>query len=96
MLFVNQEIKTEEIKTINNFFAELNNEFEAVETVEEEKATTISKYITSLVSSQYQKSVNEINSNTTSNKAKRRRNLQQVMQESFFYGANRFGNNFIA
>ena len=27
---------------------------------------------------------------------KRKRNLQQVMQESFFYGSNRFGNNFIA
>ena len=96
MLFVNQEIKTEEINKINNFFAELNNEFEAVETVEEEKVTTISKYITSLVSSQYQKSVKDINGTTTSNRAKRRRNLQQVMQESFFYGANRFGNNFIA
>ena len=96
MLFVNQEIKTEELNKINNFFAELNNEFEAVETVDAEKDTTISKYMTSLVSSQYQKSVNEINSNTTSNRAKRRRNLQQVMQESFFYGANRFGNNFIA
>ena len=30
------------------------------------------------------------------NKLKRKRNLQQVMRESFFYGANRFGNNFIA
>ena len=96
MLFVNQEIKTDELNKINNFFAELNNEFEAVETVDAEKETTFSKYMTSLVSSQYQKSVNEINSNTTSNRAKRRRNLQQVMQESFFYGANRFGNNFIA
>ena len=30
------------------------------------------------------------------NRIVRKRNLQQVMQESFFYGANRFGNNFIA
>ena len=93
MLFVNQEIKTEEIKSINNFF----NEFEAIQTVDEvETVSNVSKYINSLVSSQYQKSVNDINADTNSNKAKRRRNLQQVMQESFFYGANRFGNNFIA
>ena len=30
------------------------------------------------------------------NKVRRKRNLQQAMKESFFYGANRFGNNFIA
>jgi len=93
MLFVKQEIKTEEINSINNFL----NEYENVQAVEEnDSVSTISKYITSLVSSQYQKSVNDINGSTNSNKAKRRRNLQQVMQESFFYGANRFGNNFIA
>jgi len=37
------------------------------------------------------------NENTiVGNKLKRKRNLQQIMKESFFYGANRFGNNFIA
>ena len=30
------------------------------------------------------------------NKAVRKKNFKQVMQESFFYGSNRFGNNFIA
>ena len=43
-----------------------------------------------------QKSVDDIANTNTSNKRTRKRSLQQVMQESFFYGANRFGNNFIA
>ena len=98
MLFTTSTITNNEIKEANNFFAQFDNEFEAVKTVEADEVveTPVSKYITSLVSSQYQKSVNDINADTNSNKAKRRRNLQQVMQESFFYGANRFGNNFIA
>ena len=41
--------------------------------------------------------VQEINSDLEiGNKLTRKRSLQQVMQESFFYGSNRFGNNFIA
>ena len=42
------------------------------------------------------KAVEEIENTTVGNKIKRKKNLQQVMKESFFYGANRFGNNFIA
>ena len=97
MLFVTEELKIEDINKINNFFAEMDNEFEAVQTVkEEESTTTVSRYITSLVSSKYEKSVTDINNTKIGNRLKRKRNLQQVMQESFFYGANRFGNNFIA
>ena len=98
MLFTAEVIKTEELNTINNFFANIDNEFAAVVTVEEEaqEETTVSKYISSLVSSQYAKSVEEIENTVIGNKLKRKRNLQQVMRESFFYGANRFGNNFIA
>ena len=44
----------------------------------------------------YQKSIADINNTTIGNKAVRRKNFQQIMKESFFYGANRFGNNFIA
>ena len=95
MLFTTETISNKEIESINNFF----NEFESVETVSVEEAkqeTTVSKYINSLVTSCYQKSVDEIANTKVGNKVVRKRNLQQVMRESFFYGANRFGNNFIA
>lgn len=94
MLFTTQTISKEEINTIENFF----NEFESVETVtpDEVKETSVEKYLHSLVSSCYAKSVDAIANTNLSNKIVRRRNLQQIMQESFFYGANRFGNNFIA
>ena len=98
MLFTTETIKNEELNIINNFFAEMNNEFAPVVTVDEDfvEESPVSKYISSLVCSQYQKSVKDIENTTVGNKIKRKRNLQQVMQESFFYGANRFGNNFIA
>ena len=95
MLFTTETISNKEIESINNFF----NEFEAVETVsveDSQKETTVAKYINSLVTSCYQKSVDEIANTKVGNKVVRKRNLQQVMRESFFYGANRFGNNFIA
>ena len=93
MLFTTQSVLNEEIKSLDNFF----NEFENVENnFVEDIETPVSKYITSLVSSCYQKSVNDIANTKVGNKIVRKRNLQQVMQESFFYGANRFGNNFIA
>ena len=98
MLFTADTIKIEELNSINNFFATQCDEFEAVTTVEDDVVveTPVSKYITSLVSTQYQKSVEEIENTVVGNKLKRKRNLQQIMRESFFYGANRFGNNFIA
>ena len=95
MLFTTETISNKEIESINNFF----NEFESVETVSVEEAkqeTIVTKYISSLVTSCYQKSVDEIANTKVGNKVVRKRNLQQVMRESFFYGANRFGNNFIA
>ena len=98
MLFTTETVKSEEIKSINNFFSTLDNEFDAVQTVVEETPveTNVSRYITSLVSSQYQKSIEDIENTKVGNKRMRKRSLQQVMQESFFAGANRFGNNFIA
>ena len=95
MLFTTETISNKEIESINNFF----NEFESVETVsveEAQKETTVTRYINSLVTSCYQKSVEDIANTKIGNKIVRKRNLQQVMRESFFYGANRFGNNFIA
>ena len=94
MLFVTNTINTEELNEVNNFF----NEFEAVKTVEADEVieTPVSQYLTSLVSSHYKKSIEDIENTTIGNTVKRKRSLQQVMKESFFYGSNRFGNNFIA
>ena len=99
MLFTVDTVKNEELNKINNFFAEINNEFEAVKTVDadaEVEKTPVAQYISSLVCGQYQKSVQDIENTKIGNKLTRKRSLQQVMQESFFYGSNRFGNNFIA
>ena len=98
MLFTTDLVKTEDLNSINNFFSNIDNEFEPVVTVEDEPPveTPVSKYISSLVCGQYQKSVEDIENTVVGNKLKRKRSLQQVMRESFFYGANRFGNNFIA
>ena len=97
MLFTTKTVKTEEIDNIYDFFAEFDNEIEAVDVAEEvAQESTVSKYISSLVSGQYQKSVEDIENTVIGSRVKRKRNLQQVMQESFFYGSNRFGNNFIA
>ena len=98
MLFVKQTVDNEDLKSINNFFAEFGNEFEPVKISEDNTHvdSQVNKYITSLVCGQYQKSVQDIENTNVHNKRRRKRSLQQVMQESFFSGANRFGNNFIA
>ena len=96
MLFTTETISNKEIESINNFFEQFDSEVETVSVEEAQKETTVSKYINSLVTSCYTKSVNDIASTQIGNRVVRKRNLQQVMRESFFYGANRFGNNFIA
>ena len=93
MLFVTETVKQEDLNKVNNFFAEYD---EAVQAPEREEETNVLKYISSLVSGCYQKSIEDIENTKVGNRVTRKRNLQQVMQESFFYGANRFGNNFIA
>ena len=94
MLFTTETVKSEDLKSVTNFFLQFDSEpvVNNVDVVE----TQVSKYITSLVSSQYQKSVSDIENTRVGNKRTRKRSLQQVMQESFFAGSNRFGNNFIA
>ena len=94
MLFTLNKVENEEIKSINNFFETFENEEAAVSP--EEVNETVSRYITSLATGAYAKSVEDIANTNVGNKIVRKRNLQQVMRESFFYGANRFGNNFIA
>jgi len=89
-------VTTEEIESINNFFDTYEKEVETVSPDEVERETPVSKYITSLANGCYAKSVEEIANTKVGNRVVRKRNLQQVMRESFFYGANRFGTNFIA
>ena len=96
MLFTANTISNEELNSINEFFNEVETELSTVTPEEANQETSVSKYITSLVSGLYTKSVSDIANTNVGNKIVRRRNLQQVMQESFFYGSNRFGNNFIA
>ncbi len=95
-LFIKTEVTTEEMNSIKDFFAEFDKEVETVTPEEASKETSVTKYISSLVTSCYQKSVEDIANTKIGNKVVRKRNLQQVMRESFFYGSNRFGNNFIA
>ena len=95
MLFTETKISQEQLNDINNFFEAFDKQVETV-APDEEKESNVSKYITSLATGCYAKSVDEIANTKVGNKLRRKRNLQQIMQESFFYGANRFGNNFIA
>ncbi len=98
MLFTttNINIENDEINSIANFFDQYDSEVKTVSEDEAQEETCVSKYISSLVCGQYQKSVEDIQNTKVGNKLIRKRSLQQVMKESFFYGANRFGNNFIA
>ena len=96
MLFTEEMITKEELNSIRDFFDSFEQEVSVVTPEEAEAVTTVSKYVTSLANGCYAKSVEAIANTNTSNRVVRKRNLQQVMQESFFYGANRFGNNFIA
>ena len=95
-LFIKSEVTTEEMNSVKDFFVEFDKEVETVTPEEANKETPVTRYISSLVTSCYQKSVEDIANTKIGNKVVRKRNLQQVMRESFFYGSNRFGNNFIA
>ena len=55
-----------------------------------------SVFMASVASEYYTKAKDDIANTKVGNKAVRKKNFKQVMQESFFYGSNRFGNNFIA
>ena len=95
MNFTIDTILEEEINSISKYFDEYD---DYVKTVKPEEITQSSaqKYISSLTTSLYAKSVEDIANTKVGTKLKRKKNFQQIMQQSFFYGANRFGNNFIA
>jgi len=94
MVFTDTVISQEELNSINNFFEQYENQ--VVKQEEVEKESSVSKYLHSLVTNCYAQSIKDIANTKVGNRITRKRNLQQVMRESFFYGANRFGNNFIA
>ena len=96
MLFTTETVKTEDLKKARNFFEQFENEYASTSDERIQEEAELSKYITSLVSTQYKKSVEDIENTHVGNTRIRKRTLQQVMQESFFSGSNRFGNNFIA
>ena len=95
MLFTQEKVENKELDKINEFFNNLEQNIMTV-SPEEEENSSVSRYITSLANNCYAKSVEAIANTNTSNTIVKKKNLQQVMQESFFGGANRFGNNFIA
>ena len=88
MLFTTTKIENNEFDSINNFFQQFDSEVKTVSEDQAQEETCVSKYISSLVCGQYQKSVEDIQNTKVGNKLIRKRNLQQVMKESFFYGAN--------
>ena len=55
MLFTTNTINKEELNSINNFFNEYDKEVEVVDVNDIVEETPVTKYISSLVSSQYQK-----------------------------------------
>ena len=96
MLFIENQLSNEELNSINNFFDNFEAELTTVTPEEAQQETSVTKYITSLAGNCYAKSIQAIANTNVSNKVVKRRNFQQIMHESFFAGANRFGNNFIA
>ena len=96
MLFTQEKVDSNELNKINEFFDNLEQNIITVSPDEDVEKSPVSLYITSLANNCYAKSVEAIANTNVGNKIVRKRNLQQVMRESFFGGANRFGNNFIA
>lgn len=64
--------------------------------LEEPKVTPQRVFVASIASEYYSKAIEDIANTKVGNKSVRKKNFKQVMQESFFYGSNRFGTNFIA
>ena len=96
MLFDTTNFKSQDIDTIQNFFNDFDSDTVSSHQEQQEDTPSVSKYLSSLVTNYYQKSIEDIENTKIGNRITRKKSLKQVMRESFFYGANRFGNNFIA
>lgn len=88
----------EDTVTLSNKVCELFDVIDADTPQREERSDVPPQklFVTSIADEYYKKSIDDINNTKVGNKAVRKKNFQQIMKESFFYGANRFGNNFIA
>ena len=75
---------------------EVNSVFDTGISVEERNKMPQRVFVASIASEYYSKAQEDIANTKVGNKSVRKKNFKQVMQESFFYGSNRFGNNFIA
>jgi hypothetical protein len=71
-------------------------QYSFVDTQTVKKALPQSVFMASIASEYYTKAKDDIANTEVGNKAVRKKNFRQVMQESFFYGSNRYGTNFIA
>ena len=87
----------EDTVTLSNNVSELFDVIDDAPQIKERSDVPPQKlFVTSIADEYYKKSIGDINNTKVGNKAVRKKNFQQIMKESFFYGANRFGNNFIA
>lgn len=74
-----------------------NNTFDySLDTSTVEKSLPQRAFVASIACEYYSKAQEDIANTKVGNKSVRKKNFKQVMQESFFYGSNRFGTNFIA
>ena len=73
MLFSTDFIKSEDISSIQNFIQEFDEEINTVSPEEIQEASNVSKYISSLVSGCYQKSIEDIENTKVGNKLHRKR-----------------------
>jgi len=64
--------------------------------VSRDLGTPLHNLFTETASTMYQSSVEGIQNTNYGDRIVRRKKMNQVVKETFFYGANRFGNNFIA
>ena len=55
-----------------------------------------SVFMASIASEYYTKAKEDIANTSVGNKMVRKKNIKEIMHESFFYGATRYGTNFIA
>ena len=69
-------VTVEDMNSISNFFEQYDSEIKTVSPEEVQEETCVSKYISSLVCGQYQKSVEDIENTKVGNTLKRKRNLQ--------------------
>ena len=87
---------TELTNKVADFLGDLDDNSYTPYDLSETKTRPQSIFVASVASEYYSKAQQDIANTKVGNKSVRKKNFRQVMQESFFYGSNRYGNNFIA